>query len=479
MMLLKRKNACGVTVYAILPTMARGAKSNVRMGIVFLGVLLTQSIGSAVAVSAPFPDMEWSWVGYQDNVSYLVGKGAIAGYPDGNFRPKDKVNRAEFLKMVFRARGTVEPAAGSCFPDVPVDAWYAPYVCAAKRRGIINGYRVGSRYIFRPERPIVFAEAIKIALLAYGNEIEEGSGSQWYAPYVNVLDRRNILPAWSNIPWEEITRERAADLIARLVRHSEESSAPHRSPGCSATGRSPSLTLTINGQERTYLLSTPRGVSSSTPAPLIVAFHGRTNSNEQVRGYFGFEKTATDYYVAYPAAISNGNGSYAWSDAGDKASQLRDFQFFDAIVKEIGNNACIDMDKIYVVGHSLGAWFANSVACARGGVVRASATVGGSTTMQGCSGPTAAMIINNPADTLSPHVNAETMRDVRIAENACTQTSKSVEPASLKCVQYGRCSDNPVLFCPHTIDTAFNGTYYPHTWPDGTAKAMLNFFEGL
>ncbi|MDD5040931.1 MAG: S-layer homology domain-containing protein [Candidatus Peribacteraceae bacterium] len=440
--------------------------------------LLLQPVATG-AVAVPFPDMEHSWYGYSESVAYLVKKGSINGYPDGLFHPQEIVNRAEFLKLLFRSRGTVSPAVGDCFPDVHADDWFAPYVCAAKNRGIVSGYTVGSRMIFKPAQPIIFAEAVKMAVLAYGSEIPEGAGEQWYAPYVAELDRLNVLRSSSYIPWTPITRERAADLIARFVRSLDDRMLPNLSAGCGKAPAEASRLVTVNGLERTYLLDKPASVSSNTPSPLIVAFHGRTNSNDQVRAYFGFDKAATDYFVAYPAGIPTGNGSYSWSDPGDKPDALRDIALFDAIVKQLGDSYCIDLDRIYVTGHSLGAWFANTVACVRGGVIRASATVGGSTTVHHCTGPTAAMILNNPNDTLSSQKTAESMRDIRIAANTCSFTSSKAEPSSLSCVQYADCPLNPVLFCPHTIDVDYKGNYYPHVWPDGTAQAMVRFFDGL
>lgn len=431
------------------------------------------------ADAAPFPDMEYSWYGYQEAVEYLRDKGSIAGYPDGLFHPKDTVNRAEFLKIVFRSKGVVEPVTDHCFADVPADAWYAPFVCAAKRRGIVSGYTMGSRMLFKPEQPIVFAEAVKMIVLAYGNDVSAGSGEEWYKPFVEELDQKNILRSSSYIPWAPISRERAADLVVRFVRSDEDRVLANLSPGCGKTDRTASTTLMINGLERSYLLTVPRTSNPSTPSPLIVAFHGRTNSNVQVRQYFGLDRAAADFFIAYPAAITNGNGSFSWSNPGDTASSLRDIAFFDAIVKELAESECIDMDRIFTVGHSLGAWFANSVACARGGVVRGSATVGGSTTMQNCTGPAAALIINNPKDALSSHTAAEAMRDIRLEENACLSTTQKTDPALLSCVRYDGCLENPVDFCPHTIDTDYRGAYYPHTWPDGTAKAMVEFFSGL
>ncbi len=433
----------------------------------------------SVADGAPFPDMQQSWFRYQESVAYLVSKGSIQGYPDGNFHPRDTVNRAEFLKLVFRSRGPAEPVAGECFSDVPADAWFAPYVCAAKRRDIVKGYEVGSRMLFKPEQPIIFAEAVKMTLLAYGSDVAAGAGERWYEPYVEWLDAQTILASSSYNPGDEITRERAADLIARFVQHDEDRVIGNLSEGCGKTPRLPYVTLTVGGVDRSYLFTHAKNATPRQPSPLIVAFHGRTNSNEQVRKYFGLERAADDYFIAYPAAIQNQNGTFSWSNPGDKASELRDIAFFDAIVKEVSTAYCIDMDRIYVVGHSLGAWFANSVACARGGAVRASATVGGSATISNCTGPTAAMIINNPKDALSPHTGAEKMRDIRVAENTCTPPTQSVEPSSLSCVQYTYCPENPVVFCPHTVDKERDGTYYPHTWPQGTAEAMVGFFDGL
>lgn len=413
------------------------------------------------AASIPFPDMSTSWYGYQESVTYLMQKGAIEGYPDGTFHPKDTINRAEFLKLIFRSRGALEPAAGRCFADVRTEAWYAPYVCAAKRRGIVNGYKVSSRTLFRPEQEVVFAEAIKMMLRAYDKDVLEGVGERWYEPYALELDRSDILPQHSYLPAEPLNRERAADLIARFVQYEEERKVPRLSPGCGKAPLASDLKVVVTGQERSFLLTIPSAYVEHDPAPLIVAFHGRTNTAEQVRQYFGLDREAKDFIIAYP-------------------SGEHDLAFFDAIVEELGMHYCIDMERIFVVGHSLGASFANTVACVRGGVVRASATVGGSAVLTDCAGPSAALIINNSHDALSPHASAELMRDIRVRENACSVQTEETEPRTLACRSSVTClADNPVVFCPHTIDEDHRGVYYPHVWPPPAAQAVVEFFEGL
>jgi poly(3-hydroxybutyrate) depolymerase len=39
---------------------------------------------------------------------------------------------------------------------------------------------------------------------------------------------------------------------------------------------------------------------------------------------------------------------------GDAADEMRGFDFFDEIIETYTNEYCIDMDSIYVAGHSLG-----------------------------------------------------------------------------------------------------------------------------
>lgn len=439
--------------------------------------LLSNASLPAYAAPLPFPDMEWSWYRYKEAVDYLKVRDVIGGYPDGTFRPRETINRAELLKIIFKGKSDTTPSRRRCFTDVNPRAWYAPYVCAAKQRGIVSGYENGS---FKPENPVNMAEAMKMVLNAYGRNISDAAGEAWYAPYAKELEDKDLLPSRSYIPWEPLTRERAADLLWRVIRFDEERVIPRFSPGCGkAEPTSMPSTVTVFDQERSFLLTVPRNYISHDPSPLIVAFHGRTNSNAQVRQYFRLDSNFTDSFIAYPAAISNGNGSYSWANPGDKAQQLRDIALFDAIVERLAEEYCIDMDHIRVVGHSLGAWFANSVACVRGGVVEASATVAGDSVITTCNGPTAAFMAHNPKDSTPPISAGMRTRDQRLATNQCSAKTEP-GPASLNCTRYTGCAGgNEILWCPHTLDEDERGVFYPHNWPRETAKEIRAFFDGL
>jgi len=181
-----------------------------------------------------------------------------------------------------------------------------------------------------------------------------------------------------------------------------------------------------------------------------------------VRSYYGLDRAADDAIVVYPAALDNGKGSFSWTGPDDVKGFPNDVLFFDAIVERLANQYCIDMDRIYVVGHSLGAWMANSVACLRGDVVRASATVGGDSIFTACNGPAAAFIMHNPDDNLSSFTGAERLRDMRLQTNACEMESKPVSPEEFLCQEYKCDGGNTVVWCPHEIDEDEDGTVYPH-----------------
>jgi polyhydroxybutyrate depolymerase len=230
----------------------------------------------------------------------------------------------------------------------------------------------------------------------------------------------------------------------------------------------------VNGVLRQFILDVPREYSQREPTPLIVAFHGRTNSNSQVRGYLELDKQADDYIVAYPSALKNGS-SYSWVP-----SEQGDYAFFDALVASLSSQYCVDMDRIYVVGHSLGGWFANQVACARGSVVRGVGSLGGSSQSGECTGAAAAMVLHNPKDNLASFSGGVAARDKYLVQNQCEPDSaKPTTPADFKCVRYTCATGSPVVWCPFEKDTGWDGEFYPHVWPSDTARWIIAFFRGL
>lgn len=94
---------------------------------------------SPEACSLPFSDTsnsEW----YKDYLCIAYAGDIVSGYPDGSFKPGSVVNKAEFYKILFNSMGISVPqkVKQSPFKDVPVDAWFAPFISEAKEMGVIE-----------------------------------------------------------------------------------------------------------------------------------------------------------------------------------------------------------------------------------------------------------------------------------------------------------------------------------------------------
>lgn len=150
-------------------------------------------------------------------INYLQENNVVQGYGDGTYRPDNRINRAEFLKIILESLNIELDSAGFCFPDVKA-GWYAPYVCKAKELGIVSGYPDG---YFRPANKINLAEALKIVLEAYDVSVNFNY-SVWYEPYLYFMEENGLLTLVSTDILHAITRGEMAQLIYNLDNYNKE-----------------------------------------------------------------------------------------------------------------------------------------------------------------------------------------------------------------------------------------------------------------
>jgi polyhydroxybutyrate depolymerase len=251
------------------------------------------------------------------------------------------------------------------------------------------------------------------------------------------------------------------------------------SAGCGTRPASPPESFTIAGTEREAIVVLPDDYDSDHPHPLVFGFHGRTNPNTQVRRYFGLEQaTAMRAIYVYPQGLEDETGRFTWADPGDPADELRDYALFDEILDTMAEAYCVDLAAVFVAGHSLGATFANSVACARADVVRGVGSVAGGINPAECPEEVAALLLHNPRDEAVPVAEGERARDHLLPE---TDRLAATEPRSLggfDCRQYSD-GENPLLWCLYRQDMTRTGRFYPHQWPDGAGETIMRFFQDL
>lgn len=94
----------------------------------------------------------------------VVSGDKVNGVPTGKFRPMDSLNRAEATKMLVNAAQMAEDLSGAPhFPDVKSSDWFYNFVETAFNNGLVAGYPDGN---FRPANNINRAEAAKMVYLA-------------------------------------------------------------------------------------------------------------------------------------------------------------------------------------------------------------------------------------------------------------------------------------------------------------------------
>ncbi|MDX9971142.1 MAG: S-layer homology domain-containing protein [Candidatus Gracilibacteria bacterium] len=181
-------------------------------------------------ISFVFEDVD-SNSSYYNALSYLKEEGIVNGYEDNTFKPYNKINRAEFTKIIvesttedtdidnclaYYANQTNAPAkifsdVIAYFDETKSNDWFVKYVCVAKNKNYINGYPDGS---FKPSQYINFVEAAKIIIKSRGIPMDETS--TWYEVYVEQLDQGNAIPSTINSLGQDITRGEMAEMIFRL-----------------------------------------------------------------------------------------------------------------------------------------------------------------------------------------------------------------------------------------------------------------------
>jgi hypothetical protein len=174
---------------------------------------MSMCVGSPTGTSPAFSDIDLS--PYKNAIEFVKSEGIVDGYPDGTYRPDNKINRAEFTKILTQtafSNDLISYIATACFKDVSANTWFAKYVCLAKDKTVIGGYPDNT---FRADKNINVAESLKITLSALYENIPEASGN-WYQKYVDFAVNNNLmLEEWSDIT-KEIDRGEMAEFIFRI-----------------------------------------------------------------------------------------------------------------------------------------------------------------------------------------------------------------------------------------------------------------------
>lgn len=137
-----------------------------------------------------FSDIEAHWA--EAAIQRGIELGITSGYPDGSFGPDHSITRVEFIAMLLRMLdwsisditedASIEPSDRQ---SIPVWGW--PYVRAALRSDVVNGYSDGT---FRPEQSITRAEMMVLLTRALDLPSADTSELKEFSDYPDI-------PAWA------------------------------------------------------------------------------------------------------------------------------------------------------------------------------------------------------------------------------------------------------------------------------------------
>lgn len=419
-----------------------------------------------------FNDIENNW--YKESILELKDLWIVNGSWNGDFLPESDITRAEALKIILSAADIdVTEPTDSCFRDISLADWQAKYACTWVEWGIAKWYDDGT---FRQNGKVTILETLAFSARAFDIDVESlGEGKQWFHKYQAFAHINNIIPIHSYLTDSIASRGQASQIIANMRKYSLWEKLDYKSQWCNINPwiKSWEYTIEIGWVQREYLLYVPSTAAKWKELSLAVAFHGRTNSNKQVRDYmqlgggsYGYKQN--DFIIAYPAGVWS--GPFSWS-------QYSNVELFDGIITELSEKLCINRDKVFSIGHSLWSYMSNKISCQRWDVIRAMAWVASSGFNGDCTWPVSSLITHLQGDPLASYAGGQWAYRIKSIQNNCSEWEKNTQIWDIRgCVQKTSCTaGNTTLFC-NQYETYGNDQ---HSWPKKGSDDILDFFRDI
>jgi len=176
----------------------------------------------ATVALAAYEDTDGHWA--EDSINRWNGHDIIEGY-EGNFDPDGTLTRAQMATIICRLLKLPVTEESFGFNDVNEDDWFAPYINACAKAGIMLGYEgnaAPNAAISREEAFVMISRAlgIKPADECDKEFTDSDKVSDWAEPYINALVNAGIVDGvgdGSLAPEADINRASMMSLLDKGV----------------------------------------------------------------------------------------------------------------------------------------------------------------------------------------------------------------------------------------------------------------------
>jgi polyhydroxybutyrate depolymerase len=177
-------------------------------------------------------------------------------------------------------------------------------------------------------------------------------------------------------------------------------------PSTSAMPSSGTGTVAVGGRRVT--VHVPSSYDAATAAPLVIGLHGYTSNGTELESYMRLtaESDRAGFVYAYPDGSVDPRGDHYW-DATDACCDFYGLQpdnsrFLSDLITTIEGSYRIDPARVYLIGHSNGAFMTLRMACDHADQIAAIVAFNGATWQDASkcrpSAPVSVLAIHSDAD---------------------------------------------------------------------------------
>jgi polyhydroxybutyrate depolymerase len=231
-------------------------------------------------------------------------------------------------------------------------------------------------------------------------------------------------------------------------------------------------TFDVAGTRRQAVVFTNAQPAPASGAPMVFVFHGRSGTAERAAARLKLHEHWPEAVVVYMQGLPGAVGPKdrtgerpGWQmSPGDQGD--RDVKFFDAALAKLHKQHQTDLDRVYLLGHSSGARFANVLWNMRGDKLAAlcSASAQGGRLIRDCK-PKSIFMIMGEKDTIAPFDGQR--RSIDVARGALKIDPSTARTAGLARTEASQDNTELVIYI------------HPggHEFPDAAIPLVAKFFQ--